>query len=61
MMIIMYPEDLPKGFKGHKKNPLLINFPQLKKISFELEDVVMYKYESETIFLKRPGECVTLC
>jgi hypothetical protein len=51
MVIVIYPEDLPKAFKGDKKNPKSETlFEDIKELL--PEDIVLYKYGNKTIVLK---------
>jgi hypothetical protein len=49
MTIIFYPEDLPKDFKGNKKNPSLTDLFEVDTDE-ELDpgDVLLYKYNNQT-------------
>jgi len=55
MIIIFHPEDLPKGCKRDKKRPEIRDFfaPE-SLVHLNPNDVVLYRYEGETIILKGP-------
>jgi hypothetical protein len=55
MIIIFHPDDLPKGKKFNKKKPEIKDFfaPE-SLVHLNPDDVVLYRYQGETIILKGP-------
>jgi hypothetical protein len=54
MFIILYPEDLSQDFKGNKEKPKLGDFKQSVSYTLAPADVILYKYENQTLILKGP-------
>jgi hypothetical protein len=56
MVIVIYPEDLPKGenFLGDRKNPKLadVMITVIPQATIIAQDIVLYKYGNKTIVLK---------
>lgn len=54
MFIILHPDDLKKGKIFDKKNPTLHDFDTAQVTGLRPNDVVLYRYDNETIVLKGP-------